>query len=108
MATGQESLATLISGGVGALAGGITGAATTALTFDPAAGEYVRGAVQDKLTINPSPQAQQQLQAVGDVAQSIDENLIRPAEAGTAGLFNVATHPFSNVTQGFEPFKENS
>jgi len=42
LSTAPESLATMISGGVGALAGGITGAATTALTMDPAAGEFVR------------------------------------------------------------------
>ena len=106
ISTGQESLATLISGGVGTLAGGITGAATTALTFDPAAGEYVRQSVQDKLTIDPSPQAQGQLQTAGNVAQAIEENVIRPAEAGTAGLFNVATQPYSNITQGFEPSKQ--
>ena len=104
--TGQESLATLISGGIGQLAGGITGAATTALTLDPAAGEYVRGAVADKLTLNPSPKSQEQLQVVGDAVQAVDENLIRPAEAGTAGLFDVATNPYTNITGGFEQSKQ--
>jgi len=106
LSTAPESLATMISGGVGALAGGITGAATTALTMDPAAGEFVRQSVQDKLTLNPSPQAQSQLQSLGGAIESIDQNIIRPAEAGTAGLFNVATHPYSNITQGFEPSKQ--
>ena len=43
------------------------------------------------------------LENVAETVQAAEENIIRPAVAGTAGLANIALNPIENITQGFEP-----
>ena len=100
-----ESLATVATGAIAVPASGIAGLATSLLTGDPSAGEAVRKGVSDSLTFEGGEESKRQLGAIGDAVQSIDESLIRPAIAGTAGLVDVALNPISNITQGFEPAK---
>lgn len=43
------------------------------------------------------------LENVSQAASAIEENIIRPAMGGTAGLVDVALNPISNIQQGFAP-----
>tara|TARA_R110002096_G_scaffold322008_4_gene516132 strand:- start:1086 stop:2846 length:1761 start_codon:yes stop_codon:yes gene_type:complete len=107
MSTGPEAVAGAISGLGGMVAGGLAGIAGALLPGEQGQGADWAKRTQEKLTVAPTtPEAQSLLQSVGDAGQAIDENIIRPAEGGIAGLSNVLTNPVSNVMQGFEPAKQ--
>lgn len=100
-----------LSGAAGALAGAVVGAGNimglTDMEGSDVGAEVVKGVQKSAADfasgMNTSPAAQQQMQVVGQAAQAVDENIIKPAVSGTAGLANIAMHPASNIAQGFEP-----
>lgn len=101
-----ETIGTIASSIPATIAGGVTGAATALFSGDPAAGEAVRKGVTESLTYKGGVDSQKQLESLGEAVTYADENIVKPAMAGTAGIVDVALNPYSNVTQGFEPAKE--
>ena len=104
---GLETMGTILSSIPATIAGGVTGAATTALTLgDAEAGEAVRKGVQESLTYSGGDASKAQLESLGGAIETVEDTVINPAIGGTAGLIDVALHPYSNITQGFEPARE--
>jgi hypothetical protein len=100
---GLENAASLASAIPATIGGGVSGLATTLITGDPAAGAAVSEGVSDTLSFQPSTQAGvQQQQTIGDFASGVQQNVINPAVAGTAGLVDVALNPVTNIAGGFE------
>ena len=93
-----ETAGTLLSGIPATIGGGVSGLVTAGLTGDASAGEDVRKRVTESLTFRGGKESQEQLEALGSAAQAIDENVVRPAIAGTAGLVDVALNPSQLLT----------
>lgn len=99
---GLETIGTLATSIPATIGGGVAGAATL-LTGDPAAAEAVRKGVTERLTFEGGEESKRQLQQLGGLIQTVEQNVVRPALAGTAGLADIALNPLSNIAQGFQP-----
>lgn len=73
--------ANILSSGAADIAGGVTGLTTALLTGDPAAGEFVRKGVSEKLTIPASPLGEEILAGIGEEAVKIAKPFVDPAKA---------------------------
>jgi len=93
-----ETIGTIASAIPATIAGGVTGATTALLTGDPTAGEAVRRGVEESLTYEGGEASRRQLEAIGSGIKSVEESVIRPALAGTAGLVDIALQPSQLLT----------
>lgn len=104
--------ATAIGGGViaevGAGLGGIYELLKTGdLNAATRAIEQMRSGINERFA--PETEAGKRgLENVAKTVQAAEENIIRPAVAGTAGIANVVLNPIDNITQGLEPAMRES
>ncbi len=94
---------------IGTIGAGLGGIYELIKTGDVNAAANAVTSMQNQMSEEYAPKTkagQEGLQNVTDVLQSAEENIIRPAVGGTAGLVDVALNPLSNISQGFEPAKQ--
>ena len=106
-----EPLQAIGGGLLGEIGAGLSGIKELIATGDLSSAVNEINRIQQKSQQAFAPQTeagQQGLQNVAGAIGAIDENIIRPAVAGTAGLLNVVANPIDNLTTGFEPARREA
>jgi hypothetical protein len=106
-----EPLQAIGGGLLGEIGAGLSGIKELISTGDLSSAVNEINRIQQKSQQVFAPQTeagQQGLQNVAGAIGAIDENIIRPAVAGTSGLLNVVANPIDNLTTGFEPARREA